>query len=160
MRIVDAHHHLWDPRAVRYELLRPEGVLAPLARPFRAADFDRVAGDAGVADAVAVEAASAGADPAAETAWLLAETRRSSVTSRIVAWASVERAEVGDDLEDPPGHLEFSVRTRGEQEDERDGQSGPGDPRGNDSADPTAPDLVVVDRVQDPGEEVGDEDDW
>lgn len=99
MRIVDAHHHLWDPGVVRYDLLRPEGPLAPLARPFRAADFDAVALANGVSDAIAVEAASAGADIALETDWVLGEIAGSRVTHRFVACAAIEAPDIGARLD-------------------------------------------------------------
>jgi len=64
MRIVDAHHHLWNPGVIDYALFRRAPRLAPVAGPHRAADFDAVAKANGIAGAVAVavEAASAGAD--------------------------------------------------------------------------------------------------
>jgi L-fuconolactonase len=65
-----------------------------LVRPVLAAEFDAVADANGVDAAVAVEAASAGADPVAETEWLLAETGRSTVTQRVVAYAPVESLDI------------------------------------------------------------------
>jgi L-fuconolactonase len=95
MRIVDAHHHLWDPGALDYALLKGASRLAPIAVPHRAADFDAVARANGVTAAVAIEAASAGADHEAESAWLFAEVARSSITRCVVAYAPVERGDVG-----------------------------------------------------------------
>jgi L-fuconolactonase len=94
MRTIDAHHHLWDPTRVSYRLLDGSGRLAPLVRPVLAAEFDAVARANGIGAAVAVEAASAGAEPEAETAWLLAETARSSITQRVVAYAPIEREDI------------------------------------------------------------------
>jgi len=94
MRIVDAHHHLWDPRAVDYALFREAPRLAAVTGPHRAADFDTVAHANRVSDAVAVEAASAGADPVRETAWLFAEVAQSFVTRRVVAYAPIERPDI------------------------------------------------------------------
>src|SRR3569623_1448956 len=99
MRIIDAHHHLWDPTAIRYRLLDGTGRLAPLVRPVLAVEFDAVARSNGVEAAIAVEAASAGADPDAEADWLLAETARSSITGHVVAYAPVERDDIDDDLD-------------------------------------------------------------
>lgn len=99
MRIVDAHHHLWDPAAVDYSVLRTVPRLAPVAGPQRAADFEAVARANDVAAAIAVEAASAGADHVAETAWLLAEVSGSAVTRSVVAYLPVERADVGAELD-------------------------------------------------------------
>jgi L-fuconolactonase len=95
MRIVDAHHHLWDPRAIEYSLFRNATRLAPVTAPHLSADFDAIARAKGVSAAVAVEAASAGADNEIETTWLFAEAGKSAVTQRVVAYAPVERREVG-----------------------------------------------------------------
>lgn len=94
MRIIDAHHHLWDPGAVEYALFRRVERLARVALPRRASDFDSVARANGVSGAVAVEAASAGADPAVETAWLFEEVKGSGVTRRVVAYAPVEQPDI------------------------------------------------------------------
>ena len=95
MRIVDAHHHLWDPRAIKYSLLDGTGRLSPLSKSFLATAYDEIARENGATWAIAVEAASAGADPRAETSWLLEEVRRSKVTRRVVAWAPIETSEIG-----------------------------------------------------------------
>jgi L-fuconolactonase len=95
MRIVDAHHHLWDPHAVDYSLFRNAAKLAAVTGPHLAPDFDAVARANGVGGAVAVEAASAGAHHEKETAWLFAEVGKSQVTQRVVAYAPVERPGVG-----------------------------------------------------------------
>ncbi|HVZ14592.1 MAG TPA: amidohydrolase family protein [Bauldia sp.] len=94
MRIVDAHHHLWDPGVVDYALFRQAPRLAAVTAPHRAHDFDAVARASGISEAVAVEAASAGADPVEETRWLFGEVARSSVTRRVVAYAPVERPDI------------------------------------------------------------------
>jgi L-fuconolactonase len=114
MRIVDAHHHLWDPSEVDYELLRRVGRLAPLARRFDAAAFDAVARAHGVSAAIAVEATSAGADPATETAWLLDQVGRSTVTRAVVAWAPLEDPAIGSYLDALLAHArEAGVRVAG-----------------------------------------------
>ncbi len=99
MRIVDAHHHLWDPTVTHYALLRRDGPLADLSRPFLAASFDAVAHEHGVGDAIAVEATSAGADPEVETRWLMREIAGSTVTSRAVVWAPVDEPRIGSYLD-------------------------------------------------------------
>lgn len=95
MGIVDAHHHLWDTRRLRYPLF--DGIPG-LNRPFAAGDFDRVAAEVGVDASVCIEAASAGADGTAELTWLREQTDRSSRVKAIVAWAPLERSEL-------PGYL-------------------------------------------------------
>src|SRR6476620_7239728 len=99
MRIVDAHHHLWDPSAIHDALFDRAERLGPVAEAHRAADFDAVAKANGVSGALAVEAASAGADHVAETDWLFAEAACSSVTRRVIAYGPVERREAGDWLD-------------------------------------------------------------
>lgn len=90
MHIIDAHHHLWDLRALRYALFEDLPHNSRLARSCRAPEFDALARANGVVAAIAVEAASAGADPVRETAWLFEEVARSAVTRRVVAYAPVE----------------------------------------------------------------------
>jgi L-fuconolactonase len=96
MRIVDAHHHLWDPRSLHYGLLDGRGRLASLARPVLSAEFDAVAHANGISAAIVVEAASAGADPRAETEFLVRETAASPISTRIVAYAPVESPDLDD----------------------------------------------------------------
>jgi L-fuconolactonase len=93
--IVDAHHHLWDTRRLRYLLFDR---IPGLNRPFVAGDFDQVAAAAGIDASVCIEAASAGADGMAELGWLRDQADRSSCVKAIVAWAPVERPEL-------PGYL-------------------------------------------------------
>ncbi len=94
MTIVDAHCHLWDPVRIRYRLLDGSGRLAPLVRPVLGAEFAAVARANGVGAAVIVEAASAGADPRTETAFLLGQAEGSAISTRIVAYAPVESPEI------------------------------------------------------------------
>ena len=99
MRIVDAHHHLWNPSAVHYALFDQAEHLRPVTGAHRAEDFDAVANANGISGALVVEAASARADYVAETNWLFTEAARSSVTRRVIAYAPVERQETGDWLD-------------------------------------------------------------
>lgn len=96
MRILDAHHHLWDTRHLRYTLFDR---IPALNRPFPVEDYERVAAAAGVETSVCVEAASAGTDGMAEIAWLRAQANRSGRVKAIVAWAPVERPELPTYLE-------------------------------------------------------------
>jgi predicted TIM-barrel fold metal-dependent hydrolase len=73
MRIIDAHHHLWDLQRHAYPWLKPEtrhpaGDLTPLCKSYGLADFLADAQNQALAKSVHLEAASA--DPVAETAWL------------------------------------------------------------------------------------------
>jgi L-fuconolactonase len=92
MDIFDAHHHLWDPRRLRYELLEP---LTSIYRPFLAADYDEVAQRNGIRCSIVVEAAMAGADGISETNWLLSEAAKSDRVRGTVIWAPIESAGLG-----------------------------------------------------------------
>jgi L-fuconolactonase len=95
VRIVDAHHHLWDTRRFRYPLFDR---IPALNRPFPIDDFDQIASAVGVDTSVCVEAASAGIDGMAELAWLRQQADRSSRVKAIVAWAPVEQPGLRDYL--------------------------------------------------------------
>ncbi len=95
MRIVDAHHHLWDTRRFRYPLFDR---IPALNRPFPIDDFDQIASAVGVDTSVCVEAASAGIDGMAELAWLRQQADRSNRVKAIVAWAPLEQPELPDYL--------------------------------------------------------------
>jgi len=95
VRIVDAHHHLWDTRRFRYPLFDR---VPALNHPFPIGDFDQIASAAGVDASVCVEAASAGIDGMAELAWLRQQADRSNRVKAIVAWAPVEQPELPDYL--------------------------------------------------------------
>jgi L-fuconolactonase len=96
MNIVDAHHHLWDTRYLRYPLFEKMPVLN---RPFLMADFEEVAVGNGVTQSVCVEAASAGVDGLAEIKWLLEQTHHSSVVTRLIAWAPITQSDRRDYLD-------------------------------------------------------------
>ena len=96
MRIVDAHHHLWDTTRLHYPLFEQ---IPPLHRPFLAPEYDAAAARCGVISAVCVEAASVGADGLLEARWLVDEVTRSAVTDRIVVWAPIDEERLDDYLE-------------------------------------------------------------
>jgi L-fuconolactonase len=96
VRIIDAHHHLWDTTRIRYPLFEQ---IPPLHRPFLAPEYDAVAVPAGVTGAVCVEVASVGADGLREARWLVEEVARSAVTDRIVVWAPIDEARLDDYLD-------------------------------------------------------------
>lgn len=96
MRILDAHHHLWDTRYLRYTLFDR---IPALNRPFPVEDYDREAAATGIETSVCVEAASAGADGMAEIAWLREQANGSTRVKALVAWAPVERPELPAYLE-------------------------------------------------------------
>jgi predicted TIM-barrel fold metal-dependent hydrolase len=76
LRIIDAHHHLWDLNVNHYPWLtdaRREiliGDPAPIAKNYVLPDFLDDAKNQKVAKSVHLEAGHSGADPVLETAWL------------------------------------------------------------------------------------------
>jgi L-fuconolactonase len=92
--VLDSHHHLWDTRAVDYELFRNHPQLAGC---FGLPEYETEASAAGVTASICVEAASAGADGRLETEWLLRETTGDEFVKGIVAWAPLEDPRSLDD---------------------------------------------------------------
>lgn len=76
MRIVDAHHHYWDPVANDHPWLRGApipfryGDYAPLRRPFLPEDYDRAAAGWEVEATVTMEGEWTSDDPAGEAIWM------------------------------------------------------------------------------------------
>ena len=76
MKIVDAHHHIWDPRANPHPWLTGAAILfrygdyAAIRGPFLWADFDRAAAGWDVAASITMEGEWDPADPVGETRWL------------------------------------------------------------------------------------------
>ena len=96
---VDAHHHLWDPSAVRYTLFDAHPQLAPLVALGATAAYDAMAAANGISAAVCVEVASSGAPGEAETAWLTQEAEASHLPRSLVAWAPVEHEAIASWLD-------------------------------------------------------------
>jgi L-fuconolactonase len=93
--IIDAHHHLWDTNALHYTLFED---MPSMRRSFTEADYKGVAAANHVTGSVLVEAASAGADGWKETLWLLQQAKSSRLVRRIVAWAPLDKPELGSYL--------------------------------------------------------------
>jgi predicted TIM-barrel fold metal-dependent hydrolase len=77
MKIVDAHHHLWDLEANRYPWLspatrHPAGDLAPICKSYLLEDFLADARNQELAKSVHLQAEIEHADAVKETAWLQA----------------------------------------------------------------------------------------
>ncbi len=76
MRIIDAHHHLWDLQANHYPWLldpgtpRLYGDHAPICRDYRLADFVRDSANWQIVKSVHVQADHDFSDPVRETRWL------------------------------------------------------------------------------------------
>ncbi len=108
LRIIDAHHHLWDLTVNHYPWLtdaRREiliGDPAPIAKNYLLPDFFGDAKNQNVVKSVHLEAGHSGADPVLETAWLqkLAEDPASrGFPHAIVAHANFAAPDVERTLE-------------------------------------------------------------
>lgn len=79
MQIVDAHHHLWDPRLLAYPWLAPSapnppfGDKAPIAGPYLPADYATDAHGLDLLASVHVQAECAPSAALDETRWLAAQ---------------------------------------------------------------------------------------
>jgi L-fuconolactonase len=91
--ILDAHHHLWDPRLHDYPWMTGEA--ARLGEPRDLDDLRAVTGPAGVSATIAVQAATS----EAETAWLLTLAAESDgLVAGVVGWVDLEAPDVVDRL--------------------------------------------------------------
>jgi L-fuconolactonase len=91
--ILDAHHHLWDPRLHDYPWMTGEA--ARLGEPRDLDDLRAVTGPAGVSATIAVQAATS----EAETAWLLTLAAESDgLVAGVVGWVDLEAPDVADRL--------------------------------------------------------------
>ena len=93
MRIVDAHHHLWD-LAVRDQdwITGPE--LAPLRRSFSVEEFEQRAAAAGVGASVLVQTVTV----AEETPEFLAVAASSDLVAGVVGWTDLTAPDIADTL--------------------------------------------------------------
>jgi len=91
MRIVDAHHHLWD-LGVRDQDWITGPALAPLRHDFLLADFQPLAGANGVAASVVVQTVTV----AGETPELLTLAATGDLVAGVVGWADLTAPDVFD----------------------------------------------------------------
>jgi L-fuconolactonase len=84
--LVDAHHHLWDPRRIPQPWLRPEH--AVLDRPFEPADLEPLLVEAGVARTVVVQSAASDAD----TDYLFELATDVEWIGGVVAWVRLDHS--------------------------------------------------------------------
>ena len=106
MRIIDAHHHLWDLRRHQYPWIRPDtahpaGDLTPICKSYLLGDFLGDARNQELAKSVHVQAEIDRADPVKETAWLQAiadDPNSGGFPHGIVAFADLAgpKVEAGD----------------------------------------------------------------
>jgi L-fuconolactonase len=93
MRIVDAHHHLWD-LGVRDQDWITGPALAPLRRDFLLGDYQSVAGANGIAASVVVQTVTV----PAETPELLTLAAGSDLIVGVVGWTDLAAPDVGDKI--------------------------------------------------------------
>ena len=115
MRIVDAHHHLWDLEACHYPWLMARGVKrffgdpAPIQKNYLVDDFRRDAGDYELQGSVHVQVGVAAGDEIKETAWLDATAGQYGLPSAIVAFTDLTDPELPASLQAQLGY----ARVRG-----------------------------------------------
>jgi L-fuconolactonase len=93
MRIVDAHHHLWD-LGVRDQDWITGPALAPLRRDFLLGDYQSVADVNGIAASVVVQTVTV----PGETPELLALAAGSDLIAGVVGWTDLAARDVGDKI--------------------------------------------------------------
>jgi L-fuconolactonase len=93
MRIVDAHHHLWD-LGVRDQDWITGPALAPLRRDFLLGDYQSVADVNGIAASVVVQTVTV----PGETPELLALAAASDLIAGVVGWTDLAAPDVGDKI--------------------------------------------------------------
>jgi L-fuconolactonase len=91
MRIVDAHHHLWD-LGVRDQDWITGPALAPLRRDFLLTDFQPLAEANGVAASIVVQTVTV----PGETPELLAMAAAGDLIAGVVGWADLTAADIAD----------------------------------------------------------------
>ena len=115
MRIVDAHHHLWDLGACRYPWLEAKGVVrffgdpAPIQKNYLVDDFRADAEAYQLSGSVHVQVGVAEGSELAETAWLQETGDDSGLPSAIVAYCDLTANDLEGQLD---AHLRHS-RVRG-----------------------------------------------
>ena len=77
MKIIDAHHHLWDPERNDHPWLREEpmipfryGDYSSIRKPFILEDYDAIAADWDIVASVTMEGEWNPADPTGEAIWM------------------------------------------------------------------------------------------
>ena len=101
MKLIDAHHHLWEPQALPYVWLRQLGKYKPFGDPtairrnYLPKNYLDDVGEANIVELIStvhVQADGALPDPVAETFWL--EDLKSTIPSAIVGFADLGSADL------------------------------------------------------------------
>ncbi len=115
MKIIDAHHHLWDLDAVEYPWLMARGVTrffgdpAPIQKDYLVKDLRRDATDFELLGSVHIQVGAAPGQELRETEWLQETGDAEGLPSAIVAYAELERDDVESQLNKQLAH----ARVRG-----------------------------------------------
>ncbi len=104
MRIVDAHHHLWDLEACRYPWLMARGVKrffgdpTPIQKNYLVGDLRQDAAGYELLGSVHVQVGVAVGEELVETAWLETTAERDGLPSAIVAFSDLADASAAEAL--------------------------------------------------------------
>lgn len=114
--VVDAHHHLWDPRTRAYPWMRRPG-LEPLSRPYALPDLREATREADVRATVLVQTVS---EDAETRGFLDTAARSGGLVVGVVGWVDLCAADLPDRLAAlrslPGGELLVGVRHQVEDE--------------------------------------------
>lgn len=105
VRIVDAHHHLWDLSACSYPWLMEKGVRrffgdpTPIQKNYLVKDLAADIGDLPVVKSVHIQVGVAPGDDVVETSWLQAQHEARGLPSAIVAFCDLTAKDVDLKLE-------------------------------------------------------------
>jgi predicted TIM-barrel fold metal-dependent hydrolase len=105
VRVIDAHHHLWDLNAVSYPWLMARGVRrffgdpTPIQKDYLPADFRADHDGIEIAGSVHVQVGAAPEASTAETAWLNAQGEATGLPSAIVAFADLTSPDLAATLD-------------------------------------------------------------
>jgi predicted TIM-barrel fold metal-dependent hydrolase len=116
MRLIDAHHHLWDLKAVHYPWLMERGARrffgdpTPIQCDYLPADFRRDIGSIPIGGSVHVQVGAAPDQSVAETRWLDRQAAATGLPRAIVAYADLASPALSGSLSE---HIGVSARLRG-----------------------------------------------
>lgn len=108
-RVIDAHHHFWDPARFAYSWMEaPE--LTPIRRPFGPADLKPLLDANGVDASIVVQCCSS----VDETEALLVQAAKTPFVVGAVGWVDLTQGDTGDTLDQlrsrPDGPLLVGIR--------------------------------------------------
>lgn len=104
LRIVDAHHHLWDLRAVDYPWLMEKGVRrffgdpAPIQKNYLPADFRNDWAGLNIVKSVHIQVGVAEREAVNETLWLQAQHDTTGLPSAIIAFCDLAAPDISAQL--------------------------------------------------------------